>query len=412
MKTINAKIEFLTPVHVGSGVVIEPHEYFIKDGYLYRLNMNRFINDLSGEKREEFIDYIDRVELVKLRTFPRDNAIVSPNDSKIKVGPRLQKEYNEKVKNLDNRLEVNLFPINGINQVPYLPGSSLKGAFRTAIIDYFTQELPQNKTHITKNERQFENELLQYNWDIKKDPFRALKVPDIPLDIEGTEIVECYNYKLNRRESNTFDQRMEVTLARFSNMGKSKAYEFQFSFNEELFGKQIPIKQGWKTIGKEDLFKKTFSLQELGSFANYHYFQVLRWEMKKFFSEDKKSPELEGLKNLQVKSNQFLIRLGRFGHIESKTVDKYRNPRSNKGWGQTRTLAEDKYPLGWAVITVDGYEFEPPPKDLPTPSGIGKIVEKKSFSKQPKYDRNKPHQESRKEQSSSTYNPFKDLKRK
>ncbi|MCB1193373.1 MAG: type III-A CRISPR-associated RAMP protein Csm5 [Leptospiraceae bacterium] len=412
MKTIKAKLEFLTPVHVGSGETIEPHEYFIKDGYLHKLNMNRFLAELSQDKKEEFVDFIDRVELTKLRTFPKDNATDLSIDGKIKVSQSVQREYNNKVKEIKNRLEINLFPVNGISKTPYLPGSSLKGAFRTAIIDCFTQKLPQNRIRITENVNWFEANLLEYDKDIRRDPFRILKIPDIPLEIGETEIIECYNYKFNKKESNAFDQRMEVTTSRFSNIGKSKVYEFEFLFNENLLEKTISIKRDRKIVEKEDLFKKTFTLEELGSYANHHYFQVLRWEMKKFFSEDKKSPELEGLRNLQVDSNQFLIRIGRFGHVESKTVDKYRNPRSNKGWGKTRTLAENKYPLGWAMVTIGEYQFKPVPTDLPVPSGLGNKTDGKSFSKKPIYDKGNQKKNSSQDQSSSTYNPFKKLKKK
>lgn len=171
MKTIKAKLEFLTPVHVGSGETIEPHEYFIKDGYLHKLNMNRFLAELPQDKKEEFVDFIDRVELTKLRMFPKDNATDLSIDGKIKVSQSVQREYNNKVKEIKNRLEINLFPVNGISKTPYLPGSSLKGAFRTAIINCFTQKLPQNRIRITENVNWFEANLLEYDNDIRRDPF-------------------------------------------------------------------------------------------------------------------------------------------------------------------------------------------------------------------------------------------------
>ncbi len=365
-KSIQATIEFLSPVHVGSGEVIEPNEYFIKEGHLHKLNMPRFIQQLPKDKLNSFLKGIDEDNLVMLRTFPADNAKSESVDFKIPVSKTIIKEYNEKVRNLNNRLEIHLFPLDGIRRTPYLPGSSLKGAFRTGVVDVLTQKLsPQIVSEFVREHRSFESKILRYERDIRKDIFKVLKLPDITLESGDTEIVDCYNFKPHKGMSNTFDQRMEVTYSKVSRPNHSKKYPFQFVWNDDLMiAGNLPIK---------------FTLNDIGNYCNIHYFQILRYEMKKFFSGEKKSPMLETLNTLKLNPDQFLIRLGRFGHVESKTVDKHRNPKvrwdhkHNKsyGWGRTRTLANDQYPLGWAIITIPGMQFAAIPDNLSEPTGIG-----------------------------------------
>lgn len=78
MKSIPATIEFLTPVHVGSGESISPFEYFIKDSYLQKVNMNLFMLSLNSDKQQELMNSLDRLpndnELIKIRNFLGDNS--------------------------------------------------------------------------------------------------------------------------------------------------------------------------------------------------------------------------------------------------------------------------------------------------------------------------------------------------
>lgn len=374
MKEIKATIEFITPVHVGSGETITPLDYYIKDGKLHKLNFNKFISTL-GDKVQDLMDVLNRNDFAKLRTFAEEYAKAEAIDYSIPVSSKVAKEYNEKKTDNNNRLEISIFPYDGVTRHPYIPGSSIKGAFRTALLESLIEQmLVQNSsddgkirnwieaTRRDETGNQFEGKLLGYK-DIHRDIFRVLKVFDVPLSAEDTEVVQCKNFTPGR--SSDIPMRLQVTKSQISALPKIFKKDLVLVWDEEL--KESKIKEFDKTTQQaipKPLFQKKFTLQELGNACNAHYFRVLYWEYEKFYKENT-DPIFNILKGLykNIKENQFLIRLGRFGHVESKTFDKYREPSAKKGWGRSRTKANDTFPLGWAVITILDMKFTKPSED-------------------------------------------------
>ena len=364
MKEIKAKIEFISPIHIGSEEAITPMDYFIKDKKLQKVNYNIFISSLDSTQRSNLMDLLDRVDTIALRNFAEKNAKPEVIEYSIPVSSKVAKEYNEKKQGEQNKLEISLFPYDGVTRHPYIPGSSIKGAFRTAILESLIQKLPENevKDWIQETKRdqtgnQLEGKILGYDRDIHRDVFRVLKVFDIPLTSEDTEIVQCENFSLKRKSG--IPMRLQVTKSRISEIGKMFQKELTIVWDEKLLQSSIEKKNN-----KESLFQKTFTLQELGNACNEHYFKVLFWEYKKFY-KSQADQTLKILENLYdtLAQNQFLIRLGRFGHVESKTFDTYRQPKAKKGWGKSRTKANETYPLGWAIITIQDMVFTKPTKE-------------------------------------------------
>ena len=71
------------------------------------------------------------------------------------------------------------------------------------------------------------------------------------------------------------------------------------------------------------------------------------------------------LKVIKLKTNETLIRIGHFSHVECITLDDVREPqtRTVKGkrmpYGTTRTLANGLYPFGWAKLEFLDLESKP-----------------------------------------------------
>ncbi len=76
-----------------------------------------------------------------------------------------------------------------------------------------------------------------------------------------------------------------------------------------------------------------------------------------------------------LRSNEALIRVGHFSHVECVTLDGVRQPRTRMGrdrrplpWGKTRTLANEIYPFGWIKLEFLDLESKPGArKDWPFP---------------------------------------------
>jgi len=65
----------------------------------------------------------------------------------------------------------------------------------------------------------------------------------------------------------------------------------------------------------------------------------------------------------EMKTNETLIRMGHFSHVECVTLNDVRKPQTRKGkWGQTRTLANGLYPFGWAKLEFCDMASNPRPE--------------------------------------------------
>src|SRR3990167_2766611 len=185
-ETYKIKAEVLTPVHIGDGTELEPLEYVIKDKF-YKVNLEEWLSTLSGEKAEEFQrltgrEYAQMSTLTALRRFVRDNIDIDKyTEWSVNVSEAVKGRYEERFDAPENQLPMSPF-IRTANK-PYLPGSSIKGAIRTAYLNFLkrgTQALSERRRADL-----VEGELLRANvkgkddrlkFAIDKDPFRAIKV--------------------------------------------------------------------------------------------------------------------------------------------------------------------------------------------------------------------------------------------
>ncbi len=140
MKNYLLELTPLTPVIVGSGEELEGYEYVIdtteKILHVYALNTYQIASFLQGRELNEFISLLES-DIVKLRRFLQDRSekiIRNPKLIRFKfVTTKSVKEVcQDKISDDRNQLSIGLAPRSGTT--PYLPGSSVKGAIRTALL--------------------------------------------------------------------------------------------------------------------------------------------------------------------------------------------------------------------------------------------------------------------------------------
>ncbi|MBE9592027.1 MAG: type III-A CRISPR-associated RAMP protein Csm5, partial [Proteobacteria bacterium] len=114
-------LETITPVHVGTGHKYSGAEFVLKDKTLYRVSLDKLLNKLTLDQREDLTERLEDRNF-SLTEFLKDKNIAL---SKIKRyasgfdGPGTPREIAEHIKT---------------NNIAYIPGSSIKGAIRTAIL--------------------------------------------------------------------------------------------------------------------------------------------------------------------------------------------------------------------------------------------------------------------------------------
>lgn len=135
----------LSPIHIGCGEDFEPTNYVIDDGLLYGFDPSRAaLNDLQ---RNKLTEVARRGSLPGIQRFFRDNAssfkphahVVMPVCSGV---ARMYEQRIGKAANVEasgnqvfNQLEIERHVYTGALQQPFIPGTSFKGALRTAWLD-------------------------------------------------------------------------------------------------------------------------------------------------------------------------------------------------------------------------------------------------------------------------------------
>ena len=327
----------LTPIHIGTGATIEPYEYVITDR-LYKFRPELFIANLQKNDQERFLKLASQDVLV-MREFVRNRFRGSSAglEYAIDVHPEALRIYEERLKNIRSDLSVS--PCIKSSGMPYIPGSSLKGAIRTALL-YDRVQKPVHEFDVRKLEAEaFGYDLRRYNGrflkaDMTQDPFKFLKIGDSKKK-EGSTRLEAISVHTNRggKWSEEMTLLREVTYSVFTSTGHLPEFEFS------LATKENPVTG-----------KSPFPVNQLIDDCNAFYYLHLRHEKEFLGSFSQARTWYEGLEKVYEKlpDNSCLIRLGWGTGFDGITINYAREPRERK---RSRRLTADFVPLGWATLT-------------------------------------------------------------
>jgi CRISPR-associated protein Csm5 len=322
-KIIHVCLEVLSPIHLGSDDVYEPTGFvvdFEKDELIV-FHPTRFIADLPDDERSRLSEICQKGTIASILELYKFMSRQTAEGRRVKLCSEFKDHYQTVMKiDADNerkmRQELNRFEIQRTAFLPndgrpYIPGSAVKGALRTAYLNL--------KNDSWNNQSRFRNapemEKLLTNQDpnagIKTDPFRLVKVSDfMPVGKTTTKIVYA---TIHKKKPNEYDaggpyQILETILPGSRFMGSIKI---------EPPEKKAPIKSpiDW-----------TFLLSSLS-----------------FYTREKKREDKElrtaGGTPLQIQDeNSALCRLGRHSGAECLTIEGHRSIfiRNPKGKGSRR----------------------------------------------------------------------------
>ena len=140
-------LKTITPAHVGSGNIYSSWEFVKIKDKIYRINFSGIFNILDEKKKEILLSDLEKEK--NLEVFLEEQKI--DIQSLIKKHPTIVK-YSIicELNNVDKiREQIKT------NNIPYIPGSSIKGAIREALIWYYTR----NDENLQKLLRIVENDL-------------------------------------------------------------------------------------------------------------------------------------------------------------------------------------------------------------------------------------------------------------
>lgn len=143
-------LETISPIHIGSGDNYSSAEFLSMGNTIHRMDINKIYNLLSENEKEVFVEYLED-QYFKLDDFFRGKNISIPESKlySLERKGQIPREIKEHVK-------------TGIKG--YLPGSSLKGAIKTAAMNAFM-----DKKKIEKIGEIFDNpDARRRNWEIQR----------------------------------------------------------------------------------------------------------------------------------------------------------------------------------------------------------------------------------------------------
>ncbi|MHB8279465.1 MAG: type III-A CRISPR-associated RAMP protein Csm5 [Candidatus Humimicrobiaceae bacterium] len=358
MKTYKFKIKFVTPVHIGDGEEVEPFNYILKENVFYRINLEKFIFELSDGGKIIFNSLVDKTNIIELRRFIKDNCSTKKYTLySAKTEPSFRQEYEKSFKNLNNKLTVNSFIKTG-NYMSFIPGSSLKGSIRTAILNFImlkdklsdrdiANSLNVNSDNRYKtriNGKNVENKILKMqNNDPKNDPFRFFSITDYSLEKNELCIGKVSNIRFQdgEKSENSKSWMMFYEVPLNKNEGDT-----DFKFGEIRFDTEIQKKlNNFTEFNNIDFIKEA---------CNWFYGKIAKEEYEKFYKNDpniSRTVYKNYLEINDIKKDEMLLRVGKNSQFESMTFVGFDWLKPKKR-GNSRNLFENKMPIGWMKLTL------------------------------------------------------------
>jgi CRISPR type III-A-associated RAMP protein Csm5 len=335
-------------VHIGTGEQIEPFNYVIRDHTFYRIDLSGFLANLTEKTRNEFYRLNQKGDINVLRQFIAESVDLDEFTLYTAgVSETVETLYRNKISDINNQLLVTPFIHSEIDYRSYIPGSSIKGAIRTALISGIAKNKKFDKSDMKKFAQFFEGMALSYR-DVKNDPFKAIKIRDAHLPEDARVVCEIYNMGRHKTARGSQFKSMQM----FNEVTKSLLDEEIMEFVAEVIIDE--------ELQNRARLSHKFTIEDIITACNAFYLDKMKMEDNKFYVGTPVEKASKMLLSQTCKENEFLLRVGRFSQVESVTVDEHRvphtrfNPRTKRqmGWGNTRNICEKKYPCGWIKATV------------------------------------------------------------
>ena len=199
-RTFQFSLLSMAPIHIGSGDKYTSREFIYENGYFYFPDMGKFYNRMVekgyDQKFERFLqERKPRASNNRLISFLLDNRISDRDFGGYRIKETgLETEENDNDSKLGAINEVVKFMRDAFGN-PYIPGSSLKGAIRTILMN---TNPDWNNENVVKDKK--ENKFL-IPWGAKKgqefnDLFNAIRVSDSkPFSNESLILVQKWDHK-------------------------------------------------------------------------------------------------------------------------------------------------------------------------------------------------------------------------
>lgn len=388
-KIYKLEIEPLTGVHIGTGEALTPLDYIVQntksgsDIYM-KFSSDAILNELISkhENLAEFYTASDRNDMTGVMEFFQKHISNAAIEYPCNVTPGFWENYRKNKNNdpIENAREVlQMYRPSG-SKKPVIPGGSLKGAIRTAVLDDVLTRTYSDQNDFYRRKDEFEEarnykhyegkmqkELLAYN-DAKNDPFRTLLIADAEFPAENTQLVGMLqnislanaSTGINRSSS----MQIQAEIIRGSLIGGQAKTATTVTIDEAL--QKAKIKNDRKSFSFGKNTTKIISMKEIAGACNYFFINNFKEEYEKFYKNANGHVEIISQLHAALhaainEKNTFIVRVGRWSQVEFMTFQEaFRKPKvpnrggRSQGYGNSRTVFDydgEYVPLGWCKCT-------------------------------------------------------------
>jgi CRISPR-associated protein Csm5 len=389
----NLAITPLSPVHLGTGADYDPTGYVIDNGVLYEFDGLAALSVLPEAKRRQLNSILsgraDQDMLLQVQAFFYGNKEVLKGVSRrqIHVSPTIEAFYQERVghvsqhetggKKVQNKLEIERSAWNPAKQQPFIPGSGIKGAIRTALLDDLNQGRPLN--YSLKRDCQANTKLQQdlMQGSFHTDPLRLVSVADASPN-QPEQFATQVRFALNRKKQPVTNDDGNLRQSQAEQQGLYQLLECLPEMMPRAFTGTVEI-QRYDSMPSSKSSDKwpaiLFDLEQIASASNRFYGTHLNEEMallkRRGYVDENWSTQLSSLlsehwlKTALSEKRAFLLRVGRHSGAESVTLNGLRDIKIMMGKGKTqqhlqakttwlagdeRQLRTNMLPFGWLLI--------------------------------------------------------------
>ncbi len=388
----------LSPIHIGCGEDFEPTNYVIEDGLLYGFDPSRAA--LTELQRNKLGAAARSGSLAGIQKFFRDNAAAFKPHAHVvmPVAKGVASQYEKRLgeaanwessgRTVFNQLEIERHVFTGPLQQPFIPGTSFKGALRTAWLDELNggrdpRDVEFKYNGEAKSTTRMETTLL--GGDFQTSPLRLLKVADLmPTREPEREVLFAVNRKKRMPKDGEAPPKGVTARKDCVLHGQYRLFQAGVTLPALLThvgatdGKNKPLTPQRNLLNAHG----AVDLPALARQSNAYHRQRLQRELAVLGGRGLVNPDWkrgidallapQGELDQKLKAGQaFLIRLGRYGGADNKTLTgegvasiKIMGAKGEKPtfesttktvWLAAQFETDQKHliPFGWAVVEID-----------------------------------------------------------
>ena len=388
----------ISPIHIGDGTKMDPSCFKLDGNNLARFETMQIIANMDENARQQYIKHLNLGGIKQAQEFLRS---IAKNFSETIAISSFSKSDVEKSLS-DTKRGGDISPFIRSGGKPFIPGTSIKGALRTAWLAKLAGENSNVKDNIKRDlniaaqnsygklpktsdiANKFQQTMLKYqNTTIEKDPFRDLLVSDGAINNNTTIIDKVQIAKLTKNNNVAFGPEggIQIHVERLNSIFDATNNAAYISIEIALPEQSVLDKRKQKSPVKSPEDPITFSKLQVAN--NLHHAKLWFMELDAFYHGTGTDQLMNGLlENLQITATNpqdfatqltekgaWLMKIGRYAHFESKTIEgmRFGEKRAIKGksdasfisdHASSRQLAKNKnnvpLPFGWLILFNEG----------------------------------------------------------